>query len=317
MVETTVSYAILFPGQGSQAVGMGADVFAAHPGLLGEVADSVLGWSLRAMCLEGPAEELTRTEHAQPALFAVSYALWLSFREAVAAPPVAAAGHSLGEYTALTAAGALSFEEALQLVADRGKHMANAADLEPSGMAALIGADEALGGNVVSVSEAGGGRLQIANLNAPGQVVLAGGAADLEWLEEHGKDLGVRRVIRLDVAGAFHSSFMSPAADQLANVMADVSFAVPGFDVLSNVSARPHEPRSISTKLVEQLTSPVRFEESLRTMAASGIGTFVHIGPGNVTAGLAKRTIPDANVFTVSSLDDIDSTVESLSTMDH
>jgi [acyl-carrier-protein] S-malonyltransferase len=311
-----VSYAILFPGQGSQSVGMGADVFAAHPELLGDVADTILGWSLRTMCLEGPDEELTRTEHAQPALFAISYALWLSFREAQARGPVSAAGHSLGEYTALTAAGAMSFEEGLRLVASRGKHMAKAADLEVSGMAALIGADEELANRVVSASEAGGGRLQVANLNAPGQVVVAGGAGDLDWLEEHGKDLGVRRVIRLNVAGAFHSSFMSSAADQLAGVVADVSFGQPEFDVISNVSARPHESGAIDTRLVEQVTSPVRFEESLRSMAGSGIGTFVHIGPGDVTAGLAKRTIPGANVFTVSSLDDIESAVESLSTMD-
>ncbi len=294
---------------------MGADVFDAHPLLLGETADSILGWSLRSICLEGPAEELTRTEHAQPALFAVSYALWLSFREAVSADPVSAAGHSLGEYTALTAAGATSFAEGLRLVAGRGKHMANAADLEPSGMAALIGADEVLAEKVVGESEANGGRLQIANLNAPGQVVVAGGTADLDWLEEHGRDLGVRRVIRLNVAGAFHSSFMSPAADQLASVVKDVSFATPGFDVISNVSGRPHEPGAIDARLVEQVTSPVRFEHSLRNMAAAGIGTFVHIGPGDVTAGLAKRTIPEANVFTVSSLDDIGSAVESIRTM--
>ena len=294
---------------------MGADSFEAHPVLLGEIADSILGWSLRRLCLDGPAEELTRTEHAQPALFAVSYTLWLSFREAVGKSPVAAAGHSLGEYTALTAAGALSFEQGLKLVAGRGKHMAKAADLEPSGMAALIGADEKLAEKVVNENQSGGGRLQLANLNAPGQVVVAGSAADLEWLGEHGQDLGVRRVIPLHVAGAFHSSFMSQAAEQLANMTADVGFAVPEFDVISNVTGRPHEANSVGAKLVEQVTSPVRFEESLRNMAASGIGTFVHIGPGDVTAGLAKRTIPDANVFTVSSLDDIDSAVESLSTI--
>lgn len=311
-----MSYAILFPGQGSQAVGMGAGLFEAHPKLLGETSDSILGWSLRSMCLEGPAEELTRTEHAQPALFAVSYALWLSFREVMGNSPVAAAGHSLGEYTALTAAGALSFEEALRLVARRGEEMATAADLEPSGMAALIGADEALAEKVASESDGRGGRLQIANLNAPGQVVVAGGAADLEWLEEHGTDLGVRRVIRLKVAGAFHSSFMSPAAEQLAGLITGARFSALEFDVISNVTGRPHEPGSIGAKLVEQVTSPVRFEASLRNMSASGVGTFVHIGPGDVTAGLAKRTNPDAKVFTVSSRDDIDSTVESLSTMD-
>lgn len=310
-----MSYAILFPGQGSQSVGMGSDVFDAHPVLLGEVADSILGWSLRTLCLDGPDEELTRTERAQPALFAVSYALWLSFREAVGKSPVAAAGHSLGEYTALTAAGTMSFDDGLRLVAGRGMHMADAADLEPSGMAALIGADEALAVSVVNENQGGGGRLQLANLNAPGQVVVAGGAADLEWLGEHGKDLGVRRVVPLNVAGGFHSSFMSRAAEQLVNLIADVTFALPEFDVISNVTGRPHEKHSIGAKLVEQVTSPVRFEESLRNMAASGIGTFVHIGPGDVTAGLAKRTISDANVFTVSSLDDIGSAVESLSTM--
>ncbi len=311
-----MSYAILFPGQGSQSVGMGADSFEAHPVLLGETADSILGWSLRTLCLDGPAEDLTRTEHAQPALFAVSYALWLSFREAVGTFPIAAAGHSLGEYTALAAAGTLSFEDGLRLVAGRGKHMASAADMEPSGMAALIGGDEALAERVVTENQSEGGRLQLANLNAPGQIVVAGGSADLEWLEEHGKDLGVRRVIPLKVAGGFHSSFMSPAAGYLAELTADVSFATPKFDVISNVTSRPHEPNSIGAKLVEQVTSPVRFEESLRNMAASGVSTFVHIGPGDVTAGLAKRTIPDANVFTVSSRDDIDSAVESLGTMD-
>lgn len=295
---------------------MGAGLFEAHPKLLGEVSDSILGWSLRDMCLQGPADDLTRTEHAQPALFAVSYALWLSFRDATGEMPVAAAGHSLGEYTALTAAGAMGFEDGLELVADRGKQMAAAADLEPSGMAALIGADEALAEKVVMESEAAGGRLQIANLNAPGQVVVAGGADDLSWLEENGKGLGVRRVIPLNVAGAFHSSFMSSAAEQLTRVIEGVSFEVPEFDVFSNVSARPHEPGSIGAKLVEQVTSPVRFETSLRNITASGVEAFVHVGPGDVTAGLAKRTIPDANVFTVSSLDDIDSAVESLGTME-
>ena len=123
-------------------------------------------------------------------------------------------------------------------------------------------------------------------------------------------------MIRLNVAGAFHSSFMAPAAEQLSEVIAGASFSAPQFDVISNVTGRPHEPGSIETKLVEQVTSPVRFEASLQNMTASGVGTFVHIGPGDVTAGLAKRTVPDANVFTVSSLDDIDSAVESLSTMD-
>ncbi|HUF96414.1 MAG TPA: ACP S-malonyltransferase [Acidimicrobiia bacterium] len=310
-----MTYAILFPGQGSQTVGMGADLFDEHHGLLVDRADPLLGWSLRSMCLDGPIEELTRTQHAQPALFAVSYALWLSFKEMAPRLPAAAAGHSLGEYTALAASGALSFEDGLRLVAERGMHMAAAAELEPSGMAALIGADEDLARSVVAARLALGGKLQIANLNAPGQVVLAGGRDDLEWLEVNGGNLGVRRVIRLQVAGAFHSTFMEPAAGQLSSVIDQIAFAPPDFDVVSNVSAAVHELESMAEDLVHQVTAPVRFEQSLAAMSASGIDSYVHIGPGDVTAGLAKRTIPGADVYTVSSLEDVASVAESLSTM--
>jgi [acyl-carrier-protein] S-malonyltransferase len=294
---------------------MGADLFDEHNELLVDRADPILGWSLRAMCLDGPIEELTRTQYAQPALFAVSYALWLSFETQAPRLPSAAAGHSLGEYTALAAAGSVSFEDGLRLVAERGKQMAAAAQLEPSGMAALIGADEELARSVVAARSSAGGRLQIANLNAPGQVVVAGSNDDLEWLEENGRDLGVRRVIPLQVAGAFHSTFMEPAAGELSAAIDQIAFAPPDFEVVSNVSAGAHQLVSMADDLVRQVTSPVLFEQSLRTMSASGIDTFVHIGPGDVTAGLAKRTIPDADVFTVSSIADIASVAESLSTM--
>lgn len=295
---------------------MGADLFDEHHELLVDRADLLLGWSLRSMCLDGPIEELTLTQHAQPALFAVSYALWLSFKEKAIRLPTAAAGHSLGEYTALAAAGALSFEDGLRLVAERGRQMAAAAELEPSGMAALIGADEDMARSVVAARSALGGRLQIANLNAPGQVVVAGGRDDLEWLEANGRDLGVRRVIQLQVAGAFHSTFMEPAAEQLSGVIDQIAFASPNFDVVSNVSAAVHELESMAEDLVRQLTAPVRFEQSLAALSASGVDNYVHIGPGDVTAGLARRTIPGAEVFTVSSIEDIASVAESLSTMD-
>ena len=295
---------------------MGADLFDEHHELLVDRADPILGWSLRTMCLDGPFEELTRTQHAQPALFAVSYALWLSFKTQAPRQPSAAAGHSLGEYTALAAAGSLSFEDGLRLVAERGKHMAAAGELEPSGMAAMIGADEELARSVVAARSSVGGRLQIANLNAPGQVVVAGGNDDLRWLEENGRDLGVRRVIPLQVAGAFHSTFMEPAAKLLSAVIDQTAFAPPDFEVVSNVSAGAHHVDSTADDLVRQVTSPVLFEQSLRTMSASGIDAFVHIGPGDVTAGLAKRTIPEADVFTVSSIADIASVAESLSTME-
>jgi [acyl-carrier-protein] S-malonyltransferase len=310
-----VTYAILFPGQGSQTVGMGSDLFDEHHELLVDRADPLLGWSLKSMCLDGPIGELTRTEHAQPALFAVSYALWLSFKTQAPHLPAAAAGHSLGEYTALAAAGALSFEDGLRLVAERGRYMAAAAELEPSGMAALIGADEELAGSVVAVRSSLGGRLQIANLNAPGQIVVAGGSDDIEWLEANGRDLGVRRVIPLQVAGAFHSTFMEPAAEQLSAVIDRIALAPPDFEVVANVSAGAHQLASMADDLVRQLTAPVLFAQSLGAMSASGIDSFVHIGPGDVTAGLAKRTIPGAEVHTVSSLADVASVAESLSTM--
>ena len=308
-------YAVLFPGQGSQFVGMGADVFDAHGELLGSTANQILGWSLEEMCLEGPADELTRTEHAQPALFAVAYATWISFRQRVGISPSVAAGHSLGEYTALASAGSLTFEDGLRLVAERGRFMAEAADAQRSGMAALLGADRATADLVVQTSVSQGGTLQIANLNAPGQIVVAGSDADLDWLESNARDLGVRRAVRLKVAGAFHSSYMSSAADKLARVIEEVHFSTPEFDVVANASASPHEPEQIGNALVEQVVSPVQFESSLEAIETSGVDVFVHIGPGDVTAGLAKRTVPEAQVFTVSKMDDIDPVAESLGTM--
>lgn len=309
-----MSYAVLFPGQGSQTVGMGAELFDVCPDLLGESANDILGWSLKDMCLEGPEDLLTRTENAQPALFALSYALWTQFAE-VAPPPSGGAGHSLGEYTALAAAGALSFESGLSVVAERGRAMAAAADSEPSGMAALIGADEALAREVVSRRQAEGGRLAVANINAPGQVVVAGAAEDIEWISEHSRDLGVRRAIPLKVAGAFHTGFMAAAQSRVAEALESAEMIEPSFPVWSNTTAEVHEPGRIRETLSQQVVSTVRFSESLASMAKAGIGAFVHIGPGDVTAGMARRTVEGANVLTVSSLDDVADAADILSTM--
>ncbi len=308
-----MSYAVLFPGQGSQFVGMGADLFDVHPDLLGEQSDQILGWSLREVCLEGPEESLTRTEFAQPALFALSYALWSSWVDTIdMSPPSGAAGHSLGEYTALAAAGVLGYQEALQLVAMRGRLMATAADESPSGMAALLGVDMALAGKVVDASVAAGGSLQIANVNAPGQIVVAGSVADIEWLNANGKELGVRRSIPLKVAGAFHSSYMASAARGLESDLNSTNYSQPGFPVWANATAKPYEMEEAANTLAEQITSPVLFEDSLRNMSARGLQTFVHIGPGDVTAGLAKRTLPDAEIFAISTIADVEPVGEAL-----
>jgi [acyl-carrier-protein] S-malonyltransferase len=308
-----MSYAVLFPGQGSQFVGMGADLFDAKPELLGGEADAVLGFSLREMCLNGPEEALTRTEHAQPALYATAYALWSELESRLSGGPAGAAGHSLGEYTALAAAGALDFFEGLALVAERGRAMAAAADIEHSGMAALLGSDEESADTITAARRAAGGRLWVANINAPGQIVVAGGAADIEWVVANARELGVRRAIPLKVAGAFHSPYMESAAVELGQAVAQASFRSPSFPVWSNVAASPHT-EEIGPALVAQLTAPVRFGESLQEMAAAGIESFVHVGAGDVTAGLAKRSVEGTETVVVSSLEDVDVAVGILST---
>jgi [acyl-carrier-protein] S-malonyltransferase len=297
-------YAILFPGQGSQKVGMGADVFSARPDLLVESVDRVLGWPLETLVAEGPQEELTRTEHAQPAIFAVSYALWEMLRNALPSAPAAAAGHSLGEYTALAAAGSLSYEDGLALVAERGRAMAAAPSVnDPSGMAALIGADLEHAERLAADRRAEGGRLWVANVNTPSQIVLAGSRPDIEWLSENARSLGIRRAIPLDVAGAFHSPYMEPAAERLASALERTEFEEQEFPVYANTTGMPVEDPA--RQLGEQLVKPVQFAATLEQMAADGISTFVHVGPGDVTAGLVKRTIRDATVHVVSDLEGI------------
>jgi [acyl-carrier-protein] S-malonyltransferase len=307
-----LSYAVLFPGQGSQAVGMGSDLFDSRPDLLGDRADAVLGWSLRDLCLQGPESELTRTERAQPALYAVSIALWEELRSRLGRPPAAAAGHSLGEYTGLAAAGAVSFEDGLRLVAGRGRAMASASDAEDSGMAALLGGAEGVAESLAAERRRQGGRLWVANINAPGQVVVAGGADDIAWVVGIAGERGLRRAVPLKVAGAFHSPFMAAAVADLADTIASVEFEEPAFPVWANTTAAPHRA-DVGAALLAQLTAPVRFSEMLQNMAAAGVDRFVHVGPGDVTAGLARRSVRGAEALVVSSLDQVDAVAAALS----
>jgi [acyl-carrier-protein] S-malonyltransferase len=296
-----MTYAILFPGQGSQTVGMCRDIREHRSDLFSEASD-ILGWNIGQLIAEGPDELLTETDRAQPALYVTSYALWMELRSVADEGPVAAAGHSLGEYTALAAAGVFSFAEGLSLVAARGLAMADAGANASSGMAALIGADEPLANQIAEQRRADGGALYVANINAPGQIVMAGADDDLAWLSENAKALGVRRAITLKVSGGFHSPFMASAGAQLGAALDDVTFAETSFAVFANATATlTSDPR---VTLESQLTSPVRFSESLVNMAAAGVDTFVHVGPGDVTAGLAKRSVPGATVMSVSSLVD-------------
>lgn len=296
-----MKYAVLFPGQGSQTVGMCADARRERPDLVGDNANEIVGWDINAVIDDGTEDELTRTEHAQPALYAVSYALWSVFCDAVSVLPSAGAGHSLGEYTALAAAGALGYNDGLSLVSKRGNAMARSAAESSSGMAALMGADMDKAEEVAALRRSEGGALFVANINAPGQIVVAGGTEDLAWLAAEARGLGIRRAIVLKVAGGFHSPFMASAAESLGEALASTTITTPDFDVYANVTGQPtKDPR---TTLGGQLTSTVRFAETLTAMAESGVDTFIHIGPGDVTAGLAKRTVKGATVHVVSTTD--------------
>ena len=305
-------FAVLFPGQGSQFVGMGADLFDARPDLLVETADALLGWSLRDLCLAGPEEELVRTERAQPALFALSYALWEELEQRISGLPSGAAGHSVGEYTAHAAAGTFTYTEGLRLVAARGKAMGAAADRRPSGMAAVLGVGLEEVQSAVAARATEGGSLWIANLNAPGQIVVAGGAGDLQWLTERGSEHGIRRVVPLKVAGAFHSPLMEPAVGALRSALSAVAFSEPRFPVWGNSSAAPVGKERAPEELARQIVSPVRFSDSLAGLASSGVEVFVHVGPGDVTAGMARRTVPEAEVLVVNDLASAASAAERL-----
>ncbi len=306
-----MKYAVLFPGQGSQNVGMCQDVRMERQDLLGTSANLVLGWDLDALISEGPQEELLKTEHAQPALYATAFALWAVFSDMVDSAPSAGAGHSLGEYTALAAAGAFSYLDGLALVAKRGRAMAGAASESASGMAALLGADVGTADAIARQRRADGGSLHVANINAPGQVVVAGSLADLEWLAQNARSLGIRRAVKLKVAAGFHSPFMSSAASSLEAALDEADMVSPRFDVYANVSGRP--TTNVRETLRQQLTAPVRFLQTIEGMVEAGIDTFVHIGPGDVTAGLAKRTAENATVHVVSSINQARAVADALS----
>jgi [acyl-carrier-protein] S-malonyltransferase len=294
---------------------MGADLFEARPDLLGPDTDRVLGWSLRRMCLDGPEEALTRTEHAQPALFALSVALWEEVRRETGWLPSAGAGHSLGEYSVLVAAGTMDYDDALKVVAERGQAMADAADEEPSGMAALLGVDPPTARKVVLRRRSEGGRLFVANDNAPGQLVVAGGKEDLEWLGRHARELGIKRVVPLKVAGAFHSAFVRSASKRVSAALERVDLTAPSFPVYSNVTAEPHRDHELRGLLAEQVIARVRFRETLLNMASTGIDTFIHLGPGDVTAGMARRTVDGSSALAISDLQSIRPAFDSLSAL--
>jgi len=303
--------ALLFAGQGAQTVGMGKDLAERFPSARAwfDRAQRAIGYDLGALCFNGPEAELTRTENAQPGIFLVSWVAFQLLKERVPALEFqAAAGLSLGEFTALTAAGAMSFEDGLRLVHRRGLFMQQACEATRGGMAAVIGLDEAAMRQVCG--QAG---VALANLNCPGQLVISGPAEKIARACELAKAKGARRALPLSVAGAYHSPLMAGAQPGLQAELAGVALAPPAMLVLSNVTALPHEgPEAIRARLVEQVTSPVRWEQSMRCLLDQGFTRFVELGPGTALTGFMKRIAKDSLLLNVSDLPSLEAAAKAL-----
>lgn len=290
--------AILFPGQGAQFPGMGRDWAEAHPAARAvfEEADRVLGFSLSTLVWGEDADVVNRTDVAQPGILTTSAAILAVLKERGLEPRQASltAGLSLGEYTALVCAGSLSFPDALRLVRLRGEAMQAASEATPSSMTSLMGADLATAEALAAVG-AEHGICSVANLNAPGQVVLSGELAALEAVEAAARAHGIKRAVRLAVAGGFHSECMRPAAVRLGEALAEVDLTAPAIPFVSNVTGEPlQEPDAIKDALARQVCAPVLWERSMRHALGQGIDRFLEPGPGSVLAGLMRRIAKDA-----------------------
>jgi [acyl-carrier-protein] S-malonyltransferase len=304
--------ALLFAGQGAQMVGMGKDLAERFPSArsLLEQANDSLGYDLTSICFNGPEAQLTKTENAQPGIFLVS---WVAFSLLKEQSPgftfEATAGLSLGEFTALTSAGAMSFDDGLRVVRQRGRFMQEACDVTRGSMAAVIGLDEAPTREVCT--EAG---VALANLNCPGQIVLSGEADRIAHACELAKARGARRALPLPVAGAYHSTLMASAQPKLQTELQQIALRQPEVPVISNVTARPHEKNleTIRARLVEQVTSSVLWKQSMRYLLGQGFTRFIELGPGTALTGFMKRIDKNAQVMNVADTASLEATLKSL-----
>ena len=335
----TTQVAFLFPGQGSQAVGMGADIFEASPAArrVFESADGALGISLSTICFQGPDDVLRETINTQPAIVTVSLALLAALQEALtehtsswSSPliPSYTAGHSVGEYTALVTSGALRLQDAVRLVRERGRLMHHEGTVCPGGMAAVIGMDakilqevcqEATAQSVatlIDVSHPGLGQVSIANFNAPGQIVISGEQGALNLAMEHAKSRGAKRVIPLAVSGAFHSPVMQPAAEGLAQAIKSSEVYDATIPIIGNIHATPLiEQHAIREELTQQIAAPVQWIRTIEYLSGAGVTTFLEIGPGQALTGMVKRIAKGVTTLNVSSVTDIEKAVNTIREM--
>ena len=303
--------ALLFAGQGAQAVGMGRDLAQQFPSAQKwfEQANGLLGFDLARVCFEGPEAELTKTENAQPGIFLLGWIAFGLLKERVPGLQFhATAGLSLGEFTALAAAGALTFSDALQIVRQRGRFMQEACEATQGGMAAIIGLDETKTRD--ACAEAG---VELANLNCPGQIVISGPSDRLEKACDIAKAKGAKKAMPLAVAGAYHSALMAGAKPKLDAALGTVRLTTPTVPVLSNVTALPHGDASIiRTRMVQQVTSSVRWEGSMRYLLEQGFTRFIELGPGKALSGFMKRIDGGAQMLNVADAPSLDATVKAL-----
>jgi [acyl-carrier-protein] S-malonyltransferase len=300
---------LLFPGQGSQAPGMGKDLAERFPAARAvfAAADAAVGAPLSRLCFEGPAEELTRTLNAQPALLAHGAAVWAVVRDAIGDKVVAAAGHSLGEFTAYHSADAVALAEAVRLVRRRGELMFEAGERRPGAMAAILGSLQVPIEEICDRATSMAGLAVPANFNCPGQIVISGEVAGVERAMELAKEAGAKP-IRLNVSGAFHSPLMADAADGLQQALDLAPFGNPRFPVYANVNAQPVDDAALARRLlVQQLTSPVQWQREMENLAARHPDAlYVEMGPGSVLKGLARKIAPSLKVVTCGTAADVD-----------
>jgi [acyl-carrier-protein] S-malonyltransferase len=291
---------LLFPGQGSQFTGMGKDFAESFPwaGEIYEKAQTLLGFDLAGVCFNGPDETLRQTRYTQPALVVHSAIAWRMLREKGVVPS-ASAGHSLGEFSALIAAGVFSFEAGLELVRERARLMSETGIRHPGAMAAVIGlASEEVGAACREAESSGAGPVTPANLNSPEQTVISGSKEGVARASEIAKAKGAKRVMELAVSGAFHSPLVAEAAAEFGKLLAASPFKKPSFPVYANVSASPEtDAETVRDLLSKQMTHPVRWIETIRNMISGGVTTFYEVGPGKVLAGLVKRIDKSAEVI--------------------